>query len=244
MNRYASTVARYAKKSGPLRKRYRVYTPALKQLGSDVLYLKSIINSELKIHTVQASNNFSYNGIVQSLCDVPVGDLENTRDGNSILPRYLSIHGHYGCGTLLTSGNGITVRCIVFKSYIESTSSAGVSIVVDPDEVLSDVGTQYSVLSHLNSDNTAPKGDRARRIEILKNELIHCVPASSSARSAFQFNFELNGPKVSRKEHIVYTNASTLQPISGGLYIMFISSSATGTDAEFTIESKMSFYDN
>jgi len=240
----AYRVAKRVYRSQPVQKRMRVYAPAAKQLYSDVMYLKSIINSELKTHAVQSTNNFSYNGVVISLCNVPQGDGDKDRDGNTVLPRYLSVNGHFGCGTLLTSGNGIIIRMIIFRYWGESTSSATGSIVVDPDEVIDAAGTVYAPLSHLNPDNTGSRGDRTRRIEILKSEIYTAVPNSSCARKSFMLNLEMNGKNVNKKEHITFTNSTTAQPISGGLYIMFVSNSATGTDAEYTIQTKLSFYDN
>lgn len=226
-----------AKKYPAARKRYNVYAPAVKQLASDMMYIKGLINSEPKYHIVQSSNNINYNGAVISLSTLVQGDGNTHRDGNSVLPRYLSVNIQFGATDAGTQP--LTMRMIIFRYWGEKTSSGAPA--VDVASVLSTTGSQYAPLSHLNEDNTGSKGDRTRRIEILKSELVDfdLVQCRTVTR---QLNFVMN--QGNKKEHIKFLSASTLEPISGGLYALFVSSDATSTNSKYVLESKLTFYDN
>lgn len=226
------------KKNPGFQQRYRVYKPAMKQLASDIMYLKGIINSEPHYHIVQSANNFNYNGIVVSLANIPVGDDSNNRTGERILPRYLSVNLYIGRTGGATATNQV-MRAIIFRYWGETTSAAA---TVSPSEVLSTVGTAFAPLSHLNSDNVGPKGDRQRRIEILRNETFTSIDGTESNQHVFNWNIEMNGGQV--KEHIQYRNSATGEPISGGLYILLITNASTATDGAYELESKLTFYDN
>jgi len=231
--KYAQTVA---KKYPAVRRRYNVYAPAVKQLYKDVKYIKGVINSEPHVHTVQATGNFDYNGVVLSLANIPMGDTYLSRTGNRVLPRYFNINLHVNKDTAGIMHN--TVRIIIFRSWIDNGTTAGTLAV---SEVLESVGSAYAPLSHLEQSITGPKGDRCRRIEILKNRLITFDQVSNTSYTK-NFNLTMNGGQV--KEHIDFVSSSTAEPSSGGLFIMFVSESITAADVSYRFESRLTFYDN
>lgn len=238
-------LAKYAVKKYPaVRRRYKVYYPAIRQLGKDVMYLKGLINSEPKFHPVTSSNNFNYAGTVLSLCDIPQGDDGASRDGNRVLPRYFSVNVHinkaidsgYAGGT---TTNHTTVRMIIFRWWGEAVGAAGTSPT--PAEILGTVSDQYAPLRHLSSKITGSKGDRCRRIEVHRNEMFTLDQISKTSMD-FSFNIKLNGGKKP-KEHMEYNSSATAPPTDGGFFILFISD-VLGTDVSYYLESKVVFYDN
>lgn len=222
------------KKRNPVKKRVRIYGKAGTQLYKDVMYLKGLINSEPKYHIVQSSNNFNYNGIIVSLSNIPSGGGVNDRDGNSVLPRYLNIN--LVLGATNTASDPAVLRMLLFRYWGESTNVAGTVTVA---EILSTTGTVYAPYSHLNDDNVGAKGDRQRRIEILNSEFA-VFDLVEKRQIAHTLNYVMNAGEP--KEHIKWNSSTTAEPVSGGLYMLFIGD--TITNSKYTIESKLTFYDN
>lgn len=232
---------RYAKKAYPgIKRRANVYVPAVRQLASDVMYLKGLINSEPKLHGVNASNNFDLNGLIISLCDVPTGDTGINRDGNRILPRYLNIKFHVNRNLSTPTNAHTTVRYIIFRWWGESPNAAGIAPV--PGDVLSIVGSPYAPMSQLNSSVTGSKGDRNRRIEVHRSGMFTLDSVSKTSFDE-EFNITLNGGNKP-KEHIEFYDSTTNPPTSGGFFIMFINDNLTSVDAAFYLTSRLTFYDN
>lgn len=225
------------RKRNPVKKRVQIYGKAGSQLYKDVMYLKGLVNTEPKYHIVQSANNFSWAGIVVSLSSIPSGGGVTDRDGNSVLPRYLNINlaiGAVNSATLPT-----TIRMLVFRYWGESTGAGG---SVTPSEILSTTGTQFAPFSHLNDDNTGSKGDRQRRIEILHSEFL-IFDLVDKSQSVATYNYIMNQGEP--KEHIKFNTSSTAEPVSGGLYFMAISdNNGVTTNSKYTLESKLTFYDN
>lgn len=235
-----SKYSRYAVKKYPaVQRRAKVYVPAVKQLASDVMYLKGLINSEPKAYTVQYSGNFNYNGVVGSLALIPQGLGSGDRDGTRILPRYLSLNCYVSITTATASTAPINCRFILFRYWGETTSAAP---LVAPAEILSTVGTQFAPLSHLNEANTGSRGDRSRRIEVHRSENF-LLDKVGKTHQCFNFNIAINGGNKP-KEHMEYRGAATEEPVSGGFYVMFVSDNATSTEVHYKLESRLSFYDN
>jgi len=237
---FAARSRRYYKRPYPLRKknvppsRWVTYGNAGKQLARDVMYLKTLINSEPHNHYVQSANNFNWNGIIVSLSDVPAGDSDQERTGTRILPRFLNVNLRS-----TWTGQNTVVRIILFRYWGESSSDGAPSVSVS--EVLRTSGTQFAPYTHLNDDNTGPRGDRDRRIEVLRSELLN-LDGVQKQSEVFQWDVQVNGLHVNKKEHIDFTDMDTHQPISGGFYILFINNVAD--NGSYHMESKMTFYDN
>lgn len=221
------------KRPGPPASRWSVYGGAGTQLWKDVMYLKTLINSEPHAHYVESANNFNWNGVVVSLCDVPQGDTVGDRSGNRVLGRYLN------CKWQVTGGAvNAFYRVILFRYWGENSTAAPTVTVA---EVLRTVGTQYAPLSHLNDDNTGPRGDRARRIEVHRNEVFACDQTMQNVQMG-NWDVEVNGVNVSKKDHTEWAGAATGEPTGGGFYMIFIGNSVT--NAAYALSSKFMFYDN
>lgn len=221
-----------------VQRRYRVYKPAIKQLASDVMYLKGLINSEPHFFSTQNSINVDYNGNVFDFCLIPQNDTVSGRTGNRILPRYFSLHMCYGCTNATTTR--ITMRVIIFRWYADSHLSANTPVA---SEILSQVGSLYAPFSHLNPDITGPKGDRVRSIEVLHNERT-TFQASTNFVKDIDLNIDLNPKSKDKKEHIEFDDGTTASPSAGGLYMLVISDQAVSTDTSCTVVGKLTFYDN
>lgn len=237
---YRKRMIKRARNNNALQKRVNVYGKAGYQLYKDVMYLKGLVNAEPKIHSVSASNNFGYNGVIVSLCDVPVGDNTNHRDGNRILPRYMNIKFHVNRLIASPTNSHSTIRYIVFRWWGESPNVAGVAPAVT--DIIAFTGTQYAPISQLNSAVTGSKGDRNRRIEVHRSSFI---TLDSVSKTAFDedFNITLNGDNAP-KEHIEYYDSTTNPPTSGGFFILFINDNSVTSDVAFYLASRLTFYDN
>lgn len=215
--------------------RVKVYGRAGKQLYKDVMYVKSLINSELHYHITTQSVNFDSTGIVIPMSVIPVGDSNVNRTGNSILPRYLNIYASVQKG--LAGPDHETFRLILFRYWGEATNIAPVTSV---NEILSS-GNTYSFL---NEDNTGSRGDRERRIEIHKNKYFTLDNVASTSRS-IKWSVQVNGVGKQVKEHMKYRTTATEQAISGGFHLLLLSSNTTAANySDIIFNAKLSFYDN
>lgn len=228
-----------ARRMPAYKKRAKVYYPAIKQLASDVMYVKSLINSEPKYHIYQNQANFDYNGAVYSLSSVPQGDLSYSRDGDRILPRYLSVRCHINGDN--AGAMHKTFRVMIFRWWGESANAVGTSPV--PEDILSSTGSAYAPISHLDTAITGPKGDRQRRIEVHYSKQFTFDNVGTTFADIVE-NIEINGKNSPKKEHMEFYNATVSPPTSGGFFILFVSDNATATNLQFTLESKLTFYDN
>lgn len=235
---------KYQKKKnyyGPVAKRVDVYGRAGMQLAKDVAYLGTLINSEMHSFMLVTSGNIDSVGVTHSFCNVPQGDGENERTGNSILPRYLSLQMNVNKRlTALGTVDHETIRVILFRYWGEATSAAP---VVTAAEILDSFGG-IGPRNFLNEDNTGKRGDRDRRIEIHKSKLFTLDSVSSTSRT-WKWNIEVNGLNKKVKDHIKFRSDVTEAPVSGGFFILFISDNATGANkSAFSLQSKINFHDN
>ena len=216
----------------------------------DVKYLKGLINSEPQPFVVTNSNNVDWAGIIVSLSSVVQGDQEGQRTGDRILPRYLSLKG-YCTGAPPAIQNAITYKVMVVRLWTESTS-APPNVVVSDVLSANEISTAFAPIGFLQQNNVGPRGDRQRRIEVLRSETFTicnnfdttAVAGGSSSRALWDWNIEMN--KGDKKEHIEFIDNNTAQPISGGLYFLIINDvpAASANKPAFYIASKMTFYDN
>lgn len=237
---YGKKMAKRVYKSNPVQKRVDVYGKAGVQLYKDVMYLKSLINSEPKFHLVTVNNNVDWNGAMISCCDVVAGDGATNRDGDRILPRWFGINMRLHTGELFT-GKHLGARVIIFRWWGESPNAPGVSPL--PSEVLDNMGTQNGIDSFLKRDITGSKGDRNRRIEVLRNYYKVFDNTTGDSSMVIQENIEMNrGGSV--KEHMEYFDSNTHPPTSGGIFVLITSETNTATDLAYHFTSKLTFYDN
>lgn len=218
--------------------RVQIYGRAGKQLYKDVMYLKTLVNSEPHNFTAASSNNIDSTGVVISLNDIAVGDGITERTGTSLLPRWQSLN--LTINKKITPAGTVdheTYRIILFRYWGEASSAA-------PAVTLAEVLQSSVENAFLNDDNTGSKGDRERRIEVHKSKFFTLDSVAQTAR-VFKWNVAVNGPQKKVKEHIKYRTQNTEQPVSGGFYLLIMSDNATGANkSAYKYNSKLVFYDN
>jgi len=243
---YPRKYVKRASKYNAVAKRAKVYGPAAVQLVKDVAYLGSLINSEPKYHITTLSDNINFNGLMTSLSSIPQGDGTENRDGNSVLPRYLNAKFRIKKAVSLPVSSTLdscTVRVIFFRWYGNSAQS---STPPTPSEVLNQVGTTLAPYSFLDDDITGSRGDRQRRIEILKSDMF-TLDTVTLTHKDYDINFQMNGPQVKNKQHLKFLNSGTGPGISGAVYLLVISSNdpaSSPTDLAINGQFKLVFYDN
>lgn len=241
MPSYRRQSRKYQKAYNPLAYRAQLYGTAGAQLAKDVAYLGALINSEPNYKSVESTNNFDHNGTILSLDTMAVGDSMQLRHGNSILERYVNIKGSVFYPTSGVSGGHTAMRVMVFRFWGQDSSVAGT--IPTASEILASSGGQFGPYSQLNDNQSGRKGDRERRIEVLKNVQV-TLDENASRSLDFDWNIEINGASKKVKSHTKYHGATNEVPISGGTFIMFISDNATNTNAGYKFRSKVTFYDN
>ena len=129
---------------------------------------------------------------------------------------------------------------MLFRYWGEPTDTPTVPTAAD---LLVSTGTQFAPMSQLNDNNTGRRGDRERRIEVLRNEICTLDKVADTSLF-FDWNIEVNGPSVQNKEHIKFNSLATATPVSGGFYLLFISDQSVSTDMAYYVSSRLVFYDN
>lgn len=230
---------RYYKKPQSKQGRVQIYGRAGKQLYKDVMYLKTLINSEPHYHLLSTSGNIDNAGVVISLNDIPSGDSDINRTGTSVLPRWQSVNMHVNKKlTPVGTVDHETIRVILFRFWGEQASSAPAVIT---SEILE---SATNPLSFLDDNITGSKGDRERRIEVVKSKLFTLDSVASTSRT-FKYNIAINGPNKQVKEHLKFRSTVTENPVSGGFYLLFLSDNGTGANkSSYTVNAKVNFYDN
>lgn len=103
----------YAKSTRTRYRRRRVYRRPYRKntLRRDVAYLKTLVNAELH-HTELGNQAVSITnaGSLTCLNDISIGDSNDTRTGNLILPRYLKLQGCFKAGASSVQ----TIRMMIF----------------------------------------------------------------------------------------------------------------------------------
>lgn len=220
--------------------RLQVYGAAGKQLYKDVMYLKSLVNSEPHYHVLQTSGNFDGTGTVLSLCDIPQGDDAINRTGTSVLPRFLTVRLLVNKAIDGAALSHETFRVIIFKYWGEDPNTAPSVSVGDILEYTS----APSPTNFLDTGITGAKRDRERRIQVLRNKIFTLDQVATTSR-VYDWNITMNGPKVKYKQHIKYRSSATEEPCSGGLYCLVISNySGAAAKSSYNIASKINYYDN
>lgn len=230
----------YSRYGNAVARRTRVYGPAVGQLAKDVGYIMSLVNSEPHTWVISTANNVDYNGAVISLSAISQGDTVADRSGNSVLPRYFTCKLHINKKITSSTADHVSVRVLFFRYWGESSDAAPNVI---PGDILATISSQYAPLSTLNDNNTGPRGDRDRRIEVMHSEF-HTLDTVSKTSFDIDLNREFNGPSVKNKQHLKFRSPTTEDPVSGGVYACIISDNATATEISYTMYSKLTFYDN
>lgn len=224
---------KYNKKRTYKKKTYSNY-----RLSKDVMYLKSIMNSEPKYHLLQLGIGLDDAGRIDSLSNIPQGDTHIQRNANSVLPRYLSIQATFVKNVNASASDFETFKVIIFRYWGEATSAAP---NVTPSEVLE----QVSHKGFLNDDNTGKRRDRERRIEVHRSMYFTLDKIARTSKNV-KINIKVNGPTKAVKDHIKFRSSTTEQPVSGGFYLLTITDNPDISSYKATLDwsSKLVFYDN
>lgn len=238
-------VAKKAKWNSTYSQRNQYYSNAGIQLVKDVAYLASLVNSEPKYLTTVMNNNFNWSGLMYDLSTIVQGGGTNNRDGNSVLPRYLNLKFRIKKAVdlpVVSTIDSVTYRLVIFRYWGSNANNPAAPI---PGDVLTNINDQNAPMSFLDDDITGSKGDRQRRIEVLKSEMV-TLDINNNARD-YDLNFQMNGPAVQNKQHLKFLSAATQTPISGGIYLLVISNTDGAIHPnEIAINglAKLVYYDN
>lgn len=214
-------VYRKSKKSYPRRRRTYARTSgerlAIKALRG-VKAIRGIINSEKKVHDISSSFEPTTTGTVIHLNPVSQGDTNTSRDGNSILAKYL----------------GVRTRSIMHSTatatYIRYMIIQDTQQVSDTTPTIGDILQDVSVLSfydrNLNVGRFKVLHDKVQNLDVIN-------------RWSGQLNFN-----CSLNHHTKFNGTAGSDIQKNGLYLVLLSNEATGTKPNVTYESRFAYYDN
>lgn len=141
-----------------------------------VKYLRGIINSELKSVTNTATSQaISYNGLVLKQTNISQGDTHFSREGNSVLAKYLTIKGTVSlAGT--SNANPVSIYVVQDKRRIDFTT--------DRTLVASDM---FENTGGPNAPNSMINVNAIGRFKILASKRFMLASGTSSQKQ-FEFN--------------------------------------------------------
>lgn len=211
------------------KRRFQNYHRGGKQLYKDVMYIKSLVNSELHYDYASYTNqNISSTGSIYHFSAIAQGDTNAQRSGNTCLPRYLNLvftlHN--------TEGNVFdVVRMLIFRWKDNSTPT-----IADVFE-----NASMPVYSPLNDNISGNSKDR--QIDVIKNKIFLTGGESpSNGGLLYKKVIDLNPPSKTVKDHIKFNDAATTDEV-GGIYMILVGRQPVN----FTIFEgmhKLSFHDN
>lgn len=205
---------RYRKKpEKPMR--YKVADTAYKAYQG-VQYLKGLVNAELHaFDNIETSRAVGTGGYVQTLNNIPIGDTNGDRTGNSLLAKYLFGRIH---ATRNTAATNTFIRVMIVQDTQQISDSA---------PAISDVLQTVNVLSPLNKNTF-------NRFKVLKDMTIRLDDNQTSD------NYKIN---IKLPFHCHYNGSLATDIQKNGLYVMYVSNEAA--NAPFIDHNlRFSFYDN
>lgn len=208
-------------------KRWNIYGKAAGQMFNDVMYLKSIINSELHAHSgsFTALTMPSIGGVVH-LSAVGQGDTVNTRSGNSILSKYLNVNFCISQNNLLLT-DSVRVIFVIWKKNTTPT--------------ITDILETSSPWSHYNRQNV--RGDvRDRDCVILSDRTYTLIQGTEKQCVNTTVDLRMNSPGVKNPLHMIFNGASTTGE-RNGLFMLYVGTLALNfslMDGKYMFK----FYDN
>lgn len=208
------------------RGRFNNYKAGGTQLYNDVMYLKSIINSELGQYTTTLTSlTIPASGGITHLAPIPQGDGNFNRSGDSILPKFLNAKL---CINQPNAGSVDSVRLIFFL-WKDST----VPLVAD---ILENVNP----FSHYNVYN---KGmGRDRDFKVLSDRTYSLHGGTEKEQVIVKSDMKLNAVGVPQPVHIRYEGTSFSSP-HNSLWLARVGTLASNF-SELTGSINFRFYDN
>ena len=212
-NRYAKNtkrkVARYGRKHKKL-DRFEIYGNAGKQLVSDVIMLKNLVNSEFKYKDRKVAFNAGVSPTPILLNGISEGTTDQNRIGNKTRMKSVAINAIVKINDIMPEAFTTTVRCILFI-YKKAEGTPVIQDVLDQ-------GVSNYVNGHRNLDNR-------KDIIILKDT--KCVLNKRSSVPALYFDYYR---EMDMKTVYNDTNDETIDSIEfNSLYFLAFSESASNT---------------
>ena len=98
-------------------------------------FLKSIVNAEKKFHQATSSPTSSSTGSITQVSAIAQGDTASTRDGNSILAKYMTFRSRI---VKHASATNTSVRIIIFVDLLNTgTTPTFADLLSDPSSIIS-----------------------------------------------------------------------------------------------------------
>lgn len=213
------------------KRRFQNYSRGGKQLYKDVMYLKSLVNSELHYKfNSYTGQNISTSGSIFHLSAISQDDTNYGRSGNTVLPRYLNMQIRLVADSSAVSPVVDTVRLLVFRWKDNSTP-----VIADIFE-----NTSMPVYSPLNDNISGNVKDR--KIQIIKSKIFNLGIEANSITAFYKKVIDLNPPSNEVKAHIKFDDTTTTSP-QGGIYMLLVGRQPTYTTS-MEGSMKLSFHDN
>ena len=220
--------------------RRQLYWAAGKQLARDVTYLKSIVNAECKSHERTGIVYADDAGELFHVSNIALGDTHETRDGDVILPRYLTLKYLIKKSTNGQAPNVELLRMVLFIWHNNTTP------------LVAGVLESADVMSFYQRVTSGAKGD-SREFTILSDKKITLDKDNRQIRY-MQLNKQLNRNGVEkrvgaarRSMHIKYNGTNTTEEMNG-IYLLIIAETPTGVSddvkTEVEVHSSLKYYDN
>lgn len=222
---YKRNYGKMVRKSNPLRKRqrkkgYKGYTSGqmLRYAVSGVKLLKGIVNAELKRYDQGSNGSISTTMAINLASGTDQGDDVASRDGNSILAKYMTLR----------------ISCTINASA--TASNILVLVFADSQAVNGSTVTAAQLLTSATNTNSPINPDFTQRVIVLKRiqiDLDNSGVKTSSQEVYIPLNF-----------HIRYTGTTGSSSYDkNNIFVALLSTEATNTPT-FNMYTRLAFYDN
>lgn len=180
--------------------------------------VRGLVNAEMYKFDSSIAVNIADTGTVQPLTQIPQGDGDNQRTGNSIFCRAWNLKGLLGRTTAGDSVQQVRLSVVMDTQQIGDTAPS-----------ITDIYESSSPYAHLNSNTVG-------RFKVLysKNFIL-------DAASGLGKNVNINIPM---RHHVRYNGTSQSDIQKGGLYLVFSSTQTTSDYPTLTGEYRLSYHDN
>lgn len=192
----------------------------------------SIINSEKKYNNVSLSTAPDTTAAVTCLSNMAQGDTELLRHGNTIKVDSLQLKGVVYMDPANATTAGEVVRVLLVEDHNNNNGTA---------PVITDILESNSVTALFNHDN-------AKRFSVIMDRTLVCDTSRKVSKFTFFKKFYNKKDKKGNPVlgyHASFTGANAADTAQGHIYWMVLGNVATAsTTSQFTIESRLRFYDN
>lgn len=180
-------------------------------------YIRGLVNSEMLKFDQTGAVNPDNVGVILPFHNMPQGDGDNQRTGNSILAKSLY------------------VKLAVNQSVLASNTLYKILILQDNQQVAS---TTPSVISILDTVSTlAPlNSNTVGRYKVLKSAFFHTSNARDTVKEMSWY--------IPMQHHIRYNGVNAADVQKGGLYIMFLSDQPIASVPTIFYNFRLSYHDN